>query len=186
MAASIQVKRGATAKVAAYTPLSGELVLDTTTNKLYAGDGSTAGGNQIVASKKGVTDGSDAATGEVGEYLSATQTSNTMTNGIVSNIASLTLTAGDWDVEGVISSYNSSAALSYFVSGLNTTSGANPAFPYVVQLTLAFSSAGVQRAATPTRRVSVSASTVIYLIAQVGFTSGSTSCDGFIRARRIR
>lgn len=47
MAASIQVKRGTTAKVAAYTPLSGELVLDTTTNKLIAGDGSTAGGKPL-------------------------------------------------------------------------------------------------------------------------------------------
>lgn len=44
MATSIQIKRGVTAKVAAYTPMSGELVLDTTKVSLVAGDGQTLGG----------------------------------------------------------------------------------------------------------------------------------------------
>lgn len=44
---TILVKRGATASVAAATPAAGELVLDTTTGQLYAGDGATAGGRQV-------------------------------------------------------------------------------------------------------------------------------------------
>lgn len=45
MATLLQLKRGVTAKVQAYTPLEGELVLDTTTKELRVGDGTTPGGN---------------------------------------------------------------------------------------------------------------------------------------------
>lgn len=67
MAASIQVKRGTTAKVAAYTPLSGELVLDTTTNKLYAGDGSTVGGKSITADAANISGIIPVANGGTGQ-----------------------------------------------------------------------------------------------------------------------
>lgn len=138
------------------------------------------------AAIKGVTDGSSASSGYIGEYLTATASSVSVATGTVTNIASLTLTPGDWDVDGVISVYNSSAAISSLVSGLNTTSATNPAFPYVFQMSATFSSGFAQRAPTPTRRVSVSANTTVYLIANVVFSSGTTTCDGFIRARRMR
>ena len=40
----IQVLRGTTAELGAFTPLAGELVFNTTTSKTFIGDGSTAGG----------------------------------------------------------------------------------------------------------------------------------------------
>lgn len=46
----LQIKRGTTTKVEAYTPLAGELVLDTTTFTLKAGDGTTPGGKPIIPS----------------------------------------------------------------------------------------------------------------------------------------
>ena len=46
----LQIKRGVSANVGAYTPLSGELVLDTTTYKLKIGDGVTQGGKPIIPS----------------------------------------------------------------------------------------------------------------------------------------
>lgn len=45
MATILQLKRGVTAQVQAYTPLEGELVLDTTTKELRVGDGTTLGGS---------------------------------------------------------------------------------------------------------------------------------------------
>lgn len=45
----LQIKRGVSANVGAYTPLSGELVLDTTTYKLKIGDGVTQGGRDVSA-----------------------------------------------------------------------------------------------------------------------------------------
>lgn len=44
MAASLQLKGGGGAKVAAYTPLARELVIDTDNYRLMIGDGTTAGG----------------------------------------------------------------------------------------------------------------------------------------------
>ena len=43
----LQIKRGTTTKVEGYTPLAGELVLDTTTFTLKAGDGTTPGGRGV-------------------------------------------------------------------------------------------------------------------------------------------
>jgi hypothetical protein len=184
MAASIQVKRGATAKVAAYTPLSGEMVLDTTTNKLYAGDGVTAGGNQIVASKKGVTDGSSAAVGEEGEYLSATATSVAMaTNATAYNITSLTITPGEWDVTGVLQILGT-ANLGQVAGSLSSSSGM-AGFPYTTRIQ-GVAAPGPYDMPMPTTRFNVASNTVLYLVALATFTSGSASASGLIRARRIR
>ena len=58
----------------------------------------------------GVTNGSNAAAGNVGEYLAATVASGAavaLTSGGNRDIASLALTAGDWDVDGMIAVTNS-------------------------------------------------------------------------------
>lgn len=185
MAASIQVKRGATAKVAAYTPLSGELVLDTTTNKLYAGDGSTAGGNQIVASRKGVTDGTDAATGEVGELISNQTSGTSVTSGTAFNATSISLTPGDWDVTGVIRFDPSAAVLTVAVGGVTPTSATQPGFPYAAQSSFG-SASSTQQMPVPTRRVSITANTTFYLVGVATFGSGTVTANGFLRARRVR
>lgn len=46
----LQIKRGVSANVRAYTPLSGELVMDTTTREIFVGDGTTPGGKPIIPS----------------------------------------------------------------------------------------------------------------------------------------
>lgn len=51
MNATILLKRGTTAKIAAYTRKQGELTLDTTTNVLYVHDGKTKGEIRIGALK---------------------------------------------------------------------------------------------------------------------------------------
>ena len=47
MAASLQLKRGTATQVAAYTPLAGEIVVDTTNYYLVIGDGTTLGGKPL-------------------------------------------------------------------------------------------------------------------------------------------
>lgn len=44
---TLQIKRGTTSAVTAYTPLAGELIMDTTTKYIYVGDGTTAGGVRV-------------------------------------------------------------------------------------------------------------------------------------------
>lgn len=184
MASSIQVKRGTTAKVAAYTPLVGELVLDTTTNKLYAGDGSTAGGIQVVASKKGATDGSSAASGEAGEYLTATSSSAvSMTTGTGVLVVSLALTAGDWDLDGVLN-LTPSATVTNVWGAVGQTSGTIDSFPARYQSLVSF--ATNSQFPVPTIRLITSASTTVYLNVAAQFSSGTCTALGFIRARRVR
>lgn len=184
MASSIQVKRGTTAKVAAYTPLSGELVLDTTTNKLYAGDGSTAGGNQILASRKGITDGSSAATGEVGESITGSVTSVSVTSTTEFNITSVVLTPGVWEVRARVKLTSSSGVMSSVQLSLSTTSATGAAFPnrMILQTTLN----NTQQLSAPTINLNITANTTVYLVGYVVITSGTYTADGNIQARRIR
>ena len=44
---ALQIRRGTDAERQGITPLAGELIYTTDTKKLYVGDGTTAGGNQV-------------------------------------------------------------------------------------------------------------------------------------------
>ena len=46
---TILLRRGTTAEREAYTPLQGEIIFDTDENKVYTGDGTTAGGIHILS-----------------------------------------------------------------------------------------------------------------------------------------
>lgn len=185
MASSIQIKRGITANVAAYTPLAGELVLDTTTKKLYAGDGTTAGGNQIVASKKGAIDASNAAAGELGEVITNQATTVAMTTATAVTLTSIVLTPGDWDVAGVVETFASGFVVTLMIGSLGTAAATNQAFPNRTRLEFA-TATGSQAFAVPSQRFNVSQNTTIYLVAQATFSSGTVTGSGFIRARRVR
>lgn len=184
MATSIQVKRGTTAKVAAYTPLVGELVLDTTTNKLYAGDGSTAGGKQVVASKAGVIDGGTPVTGDVGEVMTVTGSQVTLTSQTTASLCSLTLTAGDWEVENIFY-INPTAGATTITAGNNSAATAIDAAPFRFQIGASLS-AIVQCFQAPRRRYNISASQTIYLNVNVAFSSGTCTGNGYMFARRVR
>lgn len=185
MATSLQIKRGATAKVAAYTPLEGELVLDLTTRKLYAGDGSTPGGNPVVGSRKGVTDGTNAAAGEIGEVLSNTTSNVSVTSAAAVNLASVTLTPGDWDVKGVARFDQTANGTTAVVACLNTSSATLAPFPDTTQIN-GLSAGGNQQFSAPTKRYSISANTTVYLVGICTFSTGTVTGRGFIEARRAR
>jgi hypothetical protein len=40
--------------------------------------------------------------------------------------------------------------------------------------------------ASPVVRISISATTTVYAVASANFTASTMTCDGFLRARRIR
>ena len=189
MATSIQIKRGTTAKVAAYTPLEGELVLDLSSNKLYAGDGATAGGKPVVASKKGVTDASNAIAGELGEYLSIeTGTSTAITAATTTNVTSLSLTPGDWDVSGYIRFLpDSGITISGFVAGPTATSAATPAPVNRIYLPITYAAGVGPLMPLGRNRFNVSANTTIYLTVNATFGgTGACNVQGALHARRVR
>jgi hypothetical protein len=127
---------------------------------------------------QGVTDGSDAKAGDVGEYLSGTGGPVTLTNAAVTNIASVNLTAGDWDVSGNVAFTAGSGTHTFFgagIGGLDTFSSAT--FP---------SAALNMGIATATRRYNVTAATTVWVVAEAGFGGGSMTATGTVRARRMR
>lgn len=127
---------------------------------------------------QGVTDGSDAAAGDIGEYLTATSGTVSLANAVLTNIVSIDLTAGDWDVSGTV---GFSAG-----SGTHTLFGAGIGSGLDAVITATFPSAAMSMALpTSVHRYNVTATTTVWLVAEVGFT-GSCTAQGIIRARRMR
>ena len=127
--------------------------------------------------RKGVTDGSDAAAGDVGEYLTATSGAVALTNAALANVVSVDLTAGDWDVSGNVVFTAGSGTHSFFgagVGGLDTFSSAT--FP---------SAALNMGISTAMHRYNVAGTTTVWVVAEAGF-AGTVSATGTIRARRMR
>jgi hypothetical protein len=62
--------------------------------------GGAMGAPVPIASRKGVTNGSNAAAGDIGEVLSAASGTITFPGGTWVNTITMTLTPGDWDVHG--------------------------------------------------------------------------------------
>ena len=140
---------------------------------------------------RGVVDGSNAVAGQVGEYRSAI-VSNTSPVGILANqwsqVTALTLPAGDWDVDGYVGN-----------AGTGSTAGGMTAFGAAVSPTITpvspadntsihFTYTNVTGAVIPTSlaRLSLSATTPVYLCTYIGYTTGSANAYGLIRARRAR
>lgn len=136
-------------------------------------------------SKTGVTDGSNAAAGQVGEYLFASlplaSQITLTTTGTAYAVISLSLTAGDWDVSGVVGYSPSGATMTSMVAGLATTVALPTAPDYS-----AITAGAANSLPTPVDRFSLTATTTVYLIAYAAFTGGPPKAYGQIRARRVR
>ena len=140
--------------------------------------------------RAGVTDGSNAAAGQIGEVISALQTTGVaLATGVASNLVAITLTPGDWDVSGEV--WITVGTGCTVVSGaIGTVSGTPPGAPNVGaarnQMTTSGSFAGTPVLPLKTSRFSVSVSTAVYLMAVATFTGGTTNATGAILARRAR
>jgi hypothetical protein len=128
--------------------------------------------------KHGVTDGSDAAAGDIGEYMTATSGSVALVNNVPVNVISLDLTAGDWDMSGNVQFTIGAGTHNYF--GAGTSSGLDTVIQATFPTTIL--SAGLN---TATHRYNVTATTTVWVTAQAGF-AGTVSVVGIIRARRMR
>lgn len=126
---------------------------------------------------RGVTDGSDAAAGNIGEYLTNTSGAVALTSGAIANVVSLDLTAGDWDVSGNVIFTPSAGTHSFFGVGMDAPD---------VYLAATFSTAALNQALnTAPRRYNVTATTTVWVVAQAVF-AGTCTATGTVRARRIR
>lgn len=126
--------------------------------------------------------------GSIGEFASNSTTGTSLPNNTNTNATSISLTAGDWDVDGVIGILPAgSTTLANIQAGISTTSAT---MPTAIGGRTIFGPAGAAGVASsvpaPTTRISLSATTTVYLIAFSGVNISTATVDGFIRARRVR
>lgn len=136
----------------------------------------------------GTTTNDNANAGSVGEYVTATVTNVTLTNASYIDIATISLSAGDWDVTGVIA-FNpaGSTVIQAMLAGINTVANTAPSFPNQTQLNGLNLTAGSANFITaPLVRESLASTTTLRLGAQCNFTTSTCTASGMIRARRIR
>lgn len=139
---------------------------------------------------KGTTTNNNAQAGSIGEYIESIVLSSSpvaLTNNTAANITSISLTAGDWDVFGcwkmtVAASTNSTNRQ----GGISTTSATLPTSVYISKETYTIVGSADGGQAVPTRRLSLSGTTTVYLVAFSSFTVSTSSAWGFIGARRVR
>jgi hypothetical protein len=136
----------------------------------------------------GTTAADNAATGYVGQYFSANvpvASQVNVPNNVLTNIATLTLPAGDFDVYGNGSLRCTAQGMTESELWINTVSATRPD---ASELTAYYS--GTNYASfffpTPMIRVNSNAPTTVYLSCNAQFTSGTVGACGTIQARRAR
>jgi hypothetical protein len=141
---------------------------------------------------KGTTLADNANAGSIGEVISGSTLTVSMSNGVAANVTTMSLTAGDWDVAGqLIVNPAATTTLSTLTTGASTTTGAFntvvagiPNFTEILQFG---SSAGFGAAVPiPLYRLNISTTTTVYLVAQIDFNISTLTCSGYIWARRVR
>ena len=134
----------------------------------------------------GTTTNNSANAGSVGEYVPNSASGVALTTNVATNVTSISLTAGDWNVWGATTFVPAGgAAMSAIYTGVSTTSATLPAAPDFSTIAATLSAFN-QTLPAPMQRISVAATTTVYLIGQVAFSGGSVTATGAIRARRVR
>lgn len=130
--------------------------------------------------------------GTIGEYLSAMVAGGTvgLTNATPANITSIIVTPGDWDIEGsVVVTPAGTTVMQYLQAGISLVSGVQASLGAIAAVgygSVGLTGGNSNMLVTPVTRIAVTVATVIYLIAQSGFTTNTLTAGGFIRARRVR
>lgn len=138
----------------------------------------------------GVTTGSAAAAGNVGQVISSAIASGSavsLTTATGANVTSISLTAGDWDVSGNVNFAASTATVTGASGGVTSTSATVPTDGTEVysgvQVTLVSENDSVT---IPHKQINVSSTTTIYLVGKCTFSAGTVGAFGAITARRVR
>lgn len=185
------------------TPSTGKFTTLTATSAAITGgtiDGTTIGATtpstgafttlSSTAGLTGTNTNNNAAAGIVGEYISnSNSTGVALTSNTPINIVSISLTAGDWDVEA---SMNITPAATTNVTF--TQAGISPVSATLQTFGSGYGSIGMPISYTGigmtmpimTSRVSIATTTTIYLVISANFTTSTANGYGYLRARRVR
>ncbi|MET3907100.1 hypothetical protein ABID59_001431 [Bradyrhizobium sp. S3.3.6] len=142
----------------------------------------------------GTATNDNASAGNIGEYVESVITSGSavaLTTATAKTVTSISLTAGDWDVDGVVGFLPANTTsvtlfagcLSLVTNTLDVTPGriVNPPLGTVV-----YNGGTATHAPVPPYRFSLNATTTVFLVARSDFTASTNVAYGIVRARRVR
>jgi len=151
-------------------------------------NGKGTGGAQV----HGTSTNDNATAGYVGEFVSnvvAAASAVSLTNSVVADLTSISLTAGDWDVWGnVVIQYTTNQGVTSYV-WVSSTSATQPDLSLQGTQGSFVGASGTMvlgGGCVPQQRFSLSGTTTIYLSCAAGFTAGGATACGGIYARRVR
>lgn len=136
----------------------------------------------------GTTTNNNAAAGSVGEYIESVFSAQAApTSSTYTDIANVSLTAGDWDVS-VMLNINAGTSATQIIAGITATSGAVSTGLVVGQNSSFIASSAVAQltAVVPVYRISLAGTTTYYLKGNITYTGGGSQVNGRISARRVR
>lgn len=141
--------------------------------------------------QNGTATNDNANAGEVGEYSESSITSPiSLTTGTAINLTSLSLTAGDWDVD-CWGQFNpaGTTTVNFITTSLSLTTGTLDVTTNGRWVQNAFNG-GVPNAAiiapVPKHRFSLSATTTVFCVVRASFGTSTMNVVGIMRARRAR
>lgn len=157
--------------------------------------GRDSSGNIIAMSTSqlpGTATNDDAAAGKIGEYKEAellTGSATSLTSGVPKTVVSLSLEAGDWDVNGYIG-FNTGGSTTTTVigGGISQTNNTlpSPNDTSSFQLQCSFVTNAFNQQPCGMKRIKLAATTTIYLVASSTFAVSTCAAYGKIAARRVR
>ena len=139
------------------------------------------------ASVIGTTTNDSAAAGYIGEVVTSTVASGagvSLVNATAKTVTSISLTAGDWDVFGMVGTF-ASVAIAQGLGGLSSTNNTIGTEDQTIRFG-PVTGQSTNATAFPTTRVSLAGSATYYLIVTAYFSSGTCVGFGRITARRAR
>lgn len=178
---------------------SGRVPVSTTNGRLTDYSGLTFDGTNLTVGAAtnivGTATNNSATAGNIGEEIDSTLSTytNYTTSATYQRVASITLTAGDWDIRGFGSFSANTATITLAANAIflisTTTASASGAtegknIAYIPQNALIGTS--IESISVPSYRVSIASTTTYYLNSQATFTIGNPQVVGGLSARRCR
>jgi hypothetical protein len=163
---------GSTANITGATTIGGLLTLSET------------------AGIKGTVNSNNANAGSVGEYKSSTILSTSAVNlssAVSANVTTLDLSAGDWDVDGIVQFvYGATTSITSLFGSISTASNTMTGFAFSHRCAAFVPGSTPMGYTVPKVRIITSVPITIYLVAVAGFTVSTCGAYGSISARRVR
>lgn len=132
----------------------------------------------------GTTTNDNAAAGSVGEIVTSTVLAQAITSGVTTDLTSITLSAGDWDVYGAFRGIAAAGTTTSLIRGSISTTSVTHAAVYAQSVGYpASSDSGMS---VPTIRLSLAGSTTVYLVGNITYAVSTLTYNAQLHARRAR